>query len=595
MVIVARHPVELGEFSLAPYVGYPPVTAERPAGPGRAVRPRVPVPPRRGWARAWGGRAAVTGTVPVFRGSTAQVQGLYPWLYGGGLPPAGAYLGIDCLTGAAFSCHPLAWLAAGLVGNPNLIVTGEPGVGKSATIKALAVRLMPYGVRAFIAGDLKNEYAPLARALGTQPVELGPGLPGRLNPLDAGPLGERLPADPAQLGERLAEIHRRRLVLVCSLAATRLGRALTPTEESSVSLAIEEASGGLTSRPEGAGGVRVSVGGARRQPTPTIPNVWAVLRDPTTGMARELRVRGDSAGELREMIRPVTDALGGMVRGALGGLFDGPTTVFPDFGAPIQAVDLSRVADRGDETVAMILACVSSWGQAAIDEPGPARMIIRDELWRSLHVPALVAKVDSDLRLSRAQGTIQVLATHRLADFQAAGPAGSAEAAIASALVASCDTRICLRQDTAPLADLARQVSLTDVERAHIASWTAACPGRALWKVGRSASAVVQVVLTPAERRLFETNERMAVLGDARATFRRGRLPAGRRQRRPPHRGLEHRRHCHDSDLADRANRCPGLQGPLAAGLGRAGTVRGMDAAAPPGRPTAGLASRRAE
>jgi hypothetical protein len=48
-------------------------------------------------------------------------------------------------------------------------------------------------------------------------------------------------------------------------------------------------------------------------------------------MARELRVPGDSVAGLREMTRPVTDALGGMVRGALAGLFDGPTTVSPDF------------------------------------------------------------------------------------------------------------------------------------------------------------------------------------------------------------------------------------------------------------------------
>ncbi len=229
-------------------------------------------------------------------------------------------------------------------------------------------------------------------------------------------------------------------------------------------------------------------------------------------MARELRVRGDSPEELREMTRPVTDALGGMVRGEISGLFDGPTTVRPDFSAPIQTVDLSRMADRGDEAVAMILACVSSWGQAAIDQPGPARMIIRDELWRSLRIPALVRKADSDLRLSRAQGTIQVLATHRLADFEAAGPAGSAELAIASGLVASCDTRICLRQDTGPLAELAALIGATDVESAHIASWSAAHVGRALWKAGRSASAVVQVVLTPAERRLFFTNEKMSVL-----------------------------------------------------------------------------------
>jgi hypothetical protein len=470
------------------------------------------VPPRRGWAQAWGGRAALVPPVPVYRGSTAQVEGLYPWLYGGGLPAAGACIGIDCLTGASFSCHPLAWLAAGIVSNPNIVITGEPGVGKSATMKALALRLMPYGVRSFVAGDLKNEYAALARAAGTEPVELGPGLPGRLNPLDAGPLGETLPADEALAGERLAEIHRRRLVLVCSLAAMRLGRPLSPTEESAVSLAILEASGRVTVPRPGEGAGLADWGARQPAPAaPTIPQVWAVLRDPTPEMARELRVRGDCADELREMARPVTDALGGMIRGALAGLFDGPTTISPDFAAPIQTVDLSRMADRGDEVVAMILACVSTWAQAAIDAPGPARMVIRDELWRSLRIPALVRKADSDLRLSRAQGTIQVLATHRLGDFAAAGPAGSAESAIASGLVASCDTRICLRQDTAPLADLAAQVGLTDTECAHIASWSGHHAGRAVWKVGRSASAVVQLVLTPAEQRLFWTNERMAV------------------------------------------------------------------------------------
>lgn len=159
----------------------------------------------------------------------------------------------------------------------------------------------------------------------------------------------------------------------------------------------------------------------------------------------------------------------------------------------------------------MILACVSTWGQAAIDAPGPVRMVVRDELWRSLRIPALVRKVDSDLRLSRAQGTIQVLATHRLADFEAAGAVGPAEAAIASNLIASCDTRICLRQDTAPLAATREQIGLTDTEAAHIASWTGQHVGRAVWKIGRAGSAVVQTVLTPVERRLFWTNERMGM------------------------------------------------------------------------------------
>lgn len=472
-------------------------TARPPAGPAQP-----PIPPRRGWNRQFAGRAPRPPQARLHRASSAQLAGLYPFLYGGSLPPVGAYVGMDCLTGAAFSCHPLEWLARGLITNPNLLITGVPGVGKSATIKALALRLMAYGVRVFVLGDIKNEYAALARSLGVEPVELGPGLRCRLNPLDAGPLGRHLPTAGDELAERLAEIHRRRITLLASLLVTRLGRPLTPTEEAALSLAIQHASGQASA--------------ATTLTDPTIPAVWALLRDPLPEMARELRARGGHSGErvdeLREMIRPAGDALGNMVTGSLSGLFDGPTTVRPDFTAPIQTVDLSRIDGRGDETVAMTLACVSSWGQSAIDDTdGPVRLVVRDELWRAMRIPAMVRKVDSDLRLSRAQGTIQILATHRLADFEAVGDAGSEEVAIAKNLIASCDTRICLAQDTAPLAMTRDAIGLTDTECAHVGSWTAAHLGRALWKVGRASSHLVQVVLSPQERQLTFTNERMAM------------------------------------------------------------------------------------
>jgi hypothetical protein len=456
------------------------------------------VPPRRGYARRGAGRAPQAPVPRVFRGSTAQVQGLYPWLHGAALPPSGAYIGVDCLSGAAFSCHPVDWLRRGLVTNPNVLVTGVPGAGKSATIKALALRLMAYGVSTFVVGDVKNEYAPLARALGITPIELGPGLGNRLNPLDAGPLGDNLPADRDLLADRLGEIHRRRLALLSSLVTMRLGRGPYPTEEAALSLAIRHASGQAQA--------------ATTLHDPTIPQVWQLLRDPVPEMARELRVRQHQVDELRDMIRPLTDALGNMVTGSLSGLFDGPTTARPDFDAPLQTVDLSRLDGRGDETVAMTLACVSSWGQAAIDaEGGPVRLVVRDELWRSMRIPAMVRKIDSDLRLSRAHGTIQALATHRLADFEAVGTAGSEEAAIARNLISSCDVRICLAQDTQPLAMTREIIGLTDTECAHIGSWSAAQIGRALWKVGRASSHVVHLILTPAERQLFWTNEKMAV------------------------------------------------------------------------------------
>ena len=477
----------------------PTATRRAPRRPRPAERPRSePVPPMRGWARPFAGRAPLTPQVPTFRGSTGQVQGLYPWLYGASMPPVGAYIGVDCLSGGAFTCHPIEWLHRGFITNPNMLITGVPGAGKSATIKAIAHRLMAYGVKAFVPGDIKNEYAPLARALGVEPVEIGPGLSARLNPLDAGPLGQNLPADPELLRERLDEILRRRITLLGSLITVRLGRDLTPTEEAALSLAIQHACG--------------QAAGHTKLVDPTIPQVWALLRDPLPEMALDLRVRDLDVDELREMIRPAADALGNMVQGSLSGLFDRPTTVRMDFNAPIQTVDLSRIDGRGDDTVAMTLACVSSWGQAAIDEPdGPLRLVIRDELWRAMRIPAMIRKVDSDLRLSRSQGTIQLLATHRLADFEAVGPAGSAEVAIARNLIASCDVRICLRQDTEPLAMTRDAIGLTDTECAHIGSWSGEQIGRAVWKIGRTASHIVQVVLHPIERQLYYTNERMAV------------------------------------------------------------------------------------
>lgn len=480
------------------------------AAPARQPKPTVPkakpftepAPPRRGWARPFSGRSPLLPAVPVHRGSTGQVAGLYPYLYGQALPPLGVYIGVDCLSGGAFSAHPVEWLRRGITTNPNLLITGNPGVGKSALLKVLLLRLMASGVRALVLGDLKNEYSPLARAIGVEPVELGPGIKNRINPLDAGPAGRNLPTDPTELRERLDDIHRRRLTLLASLLEVRLGRRLEPTEEVAVSLAIRHASGEHT--------------GNSTLVDPTIPQVWALLRDPTEDMADELRFA--TVEQLREAIRPAADALAIMVSGSLAGLFDGPTTVRLDFDAYLQTVDTSRLDRRADESVAMTHACVSTWGQAAIDEPGgPLRVIVRDELWREMRIAAMVRKLDSDLRLSRSQGTIQLLSTHRLSDFEAVGAADSEEVAIARGIVASCDIRICLAQDTKPLKVIREEIGLTDTEAAQIAGFSAMTKGRALWKVGRDHSHVVQTILSAAEEPLVDTDAKMSVTHNSKA------------------------------------------------------------------------------
>ncbi|MFE9393571.1 type VI secretion protein [Streptomyces sp. NPDC006784] len=460
------------------------------------------VAPRKGWAHPYAGR---TGTLPrteVVKVDTPNAAGAYPFLHAASLPPVGAYIGQNTLTTEAFSAHPSVWVREGLCTNPNVMITGIPGSGKSAHIKALCFRLMAFGHRTLVAGDVKGEYAALCRHLGVEPVRLGPGLPGRLNPLDAGPLGAGLETvkDHAELRARLQEIHRRRLTLLKALLELQLRRGLEPQEEEALDVAVREVTGELY--------------GQSRLGVPTLPAVYQMLRDPTEAMAEALRVRGGDVQTAREQMASIRSALGGMVNGHLGGLFDQETSIGLDWDAPIQSVDVSALQEYGDETVAMVLTCVSTWAQSAIDRPGARPwIVVRDELWRQMRSggAAMVRKIDADLRLSRATGTIQVLATHRLSDFEAVGSAGSEAVAIAKDLISSCETRIQLAQDTRPLQITREAIGLTDAESDLISSWGAGQRGRALWKVGRSGSHAVQLMLSHTESGLFETDEKMGV------------------------------------------------------------------------------------
>ena len=56
---------------------------------------------------------------------------------------------------------------------------------------------------------------------------------------------------------------------------------------------------------------------------------------------------------------------------------------------------------------------------------------------------------------------------------------------------------------------LRETVGLTATEKEEIASWLGGQAGKALWRVGGRQGYVVQGVLSPAEKELFFTNNRM--------------------------------------------------------------------------------------
>ena len=173
-----------------------------PAPPGRVGEPRLfsPALPR-GRRRRDAGWSAATAPVSVWRMTSDQAPALWPFIGAPGLPPTGAQMGIDQLSGGSFYADPLGWVVSDdvAVTNPNIFTFGQPGTGKSATTKAFCTRMAEFGYRTLILGDPKDEYEALCQAFGVEPIAIGPGLPARINPLAIGPLEtgwDRLDAGP---------------------------------------------------------------------------------------------------------------------------------------------------------------------------------------------------------------------------------------------------------------------------------------------------------------------------------------------------------------------------------------------------------------
>ncbi len=126
---------------------------------------------------------------PGHRCTTRHAQAIYPFLAAGGLGGRGVFVGRDS-GGGAFCFDPWALYGDGLLDDPNMIVLGTLGQGKSALVKTLLWRMLLFGRRAFVL-DVKREYGPLCEAAGVQPISLTPAAgaaePARLAPRGARP------------------------------------------------------------------------------------------------------------------------------------------------------------------------------------------------------------------------------------------------------------------------------------------------------------------------------------------------------------------------------------------------------------------------
>ncbi|MEU6231422.1 ATP-binding protein, partial [Streptomyces sp. NPDC047042] len=173
--------------------------------------------------------------LPTHRMTTATASGAYPFLAEGGLGAEGTYIGRDVHAEASFCFDPFT-LYGKVEGftNPNVLLAGVIGQGKSALAKSFALRSIAFGYRVYVPCDPKGEWTTVSQSLGGTSIALGPGLPGKLNPLDAAPR-------PHSVSEAdwAGEIRKRRLLLLGSLARTVLGRDLLPMEHTGLDVALD--------------------------------------------------------------------------------------------------------------------------------------------------------------------------------------------------------------------------------------------------------------------------------------------------------------------------------------------------------------------
>jgi len=408
---------------------------------------------------------------PGFSATTRNVQAIYPFQSELGFGAAGPYIGESRL-GGAFTYDPWELYAAGHLTNPNMMIMGEIGSGKSALVKTLIWRSMVFKNRRALIVDPKGEYGPLTRALGAEPIALKPGGAVRLNPLDPGSGDE----DSKRAQMRMLE----------AVIAAVLERPLTQIEHQASIEALR------------------SVQGDKDEPT--IRDVTDKLLAPTPAMATALNM---TKPRLQSGAQDAGLALRRLSEGHLRGMFDGPSTENIDFTKKAVTLDLSAV--YGNTAIGIFMACAFGWLAAAIAKQRETNTVIKntrlyDESWKIFALHGFADMLQDDMKIARSKGMANILVMHRPGDLMAAGDAGSRTERLVTGFMEDTGTHVIYRQADGAGELLKRHYKVTQTELALIRSSTR---GTALWKVGDRRFIVKHRLSPIIEPALVDTDQQM--------------------------------------------------------------------------------------
>ena len=314
----------------------------------------------------------------------------------------GAPLGV-VVGGAPFVLDPFDLYRAGVVANPNVIVAGAIGAGKSTIVKMTVERALARGRRAVVI-DPKGEYGALAGRHGCRAVALG--VDGWCDPfgdvVDGRSLVRAMVAS-AQSQPLTDEQHFALDEVWDAVAATRPPRLLRALAE----------------------------------------GLHGALDDPTSPR------------------RALALTLRRFVEGDLAGLFDGddePLRLDGD----LVVLDLSAQWSSDSMAVAALSAVAAAQRVAA---SAAASYVVLDEAWALLSDPNALAWLRGSWKLARSRGISHVLVVHRWGDVDAVGDAGSQQRERARGLLRECETAWLFRQPPDEVRDMGGALALGTLER----------------------------------------------------------------------------------------------------------------------------------
>ncbi len=414
---------------------------------------------------------------PCHVATTKQLSGAYPFLCESGLKARGVVIGQDLL-GGPFCFDPFELYDQGVISNPNMVVMGQLGKGKSSLVKTYLWRQGIFGRRCWVI-DPKGEYGELAACFGVRPIYLRPGGSIRLNPLEDPYVGEN---------DRSGTVTARRVELLAAIVSASLQRTLLPSEMTSIEMAIRDVES--------------------RHKQPVIPHVVEALLSPSYASATMLRT---TVTELAEDGRQVALELRRLVTGDMFGMFDAPTTGGVSLDAPLVVLDMSAI--YGSDALGILMSCAMAWLQGIVDKlslaaSGSSQIIlVVDEAWAVLKNPAAARWLQSSWKLARAKGVSNIAVVHRASDLAAVGSAGAEQIELAKGLLSDSETRVIYTQPPGEVALAGELMGMTPVEEEIIRKLGR---GIALWKVGQR-SFLVRHLVSTTEQQFIQTDQRMGV------------------------------------------------------------------------------------